>query len=248
MALNIVGTFPILNAKKSQTDEYGFDYITYQYTAKLSQLDSLLPKKDDKFFGISPDIFPAEKDYVVTNTETNLANGGLAEFSIQTTGTRNAIDGNAPKITLIPNSGPLIFGIGIQQPSQFFAADGSVGLGGRGITVQLEFLGEGGADKEAATISTYLFSVMPSIFRGTLMPIPKRLPGGFGDPSKNGIYGSYYGFRCKSVRTERRGGLTLYTLSFEEAGQAFRKAGLEAGGGATANTTIDLIYNFSYFA
>ena len=246
MALNIVGTFPILNAKKSQTDEYGFDYITYQYTAKLSQLDSLLPKKDDKFFGISPDIFPAEKDYVVTNTETNLANGGLAEFAIQTTGTRNAIDGNAPKITLFPNSGPLIFGL--SSVSETIRLDGSVAFSGKGISVQLEFLGEGGADKEASTISTYLFSVMPSIFRGTLMPIPKRLPGAFGDPSKNGVYGSYYGFRCKSVRTERRGGLTLYTLSFEEAGQAFSVSGLEPGGGSTANTTVDLIYNFSYFA
>jgi len=246
MALNIVGTFPILNAKKSQTDEYGFDYVTYQYTAKLSQLDSLLPKKDDKFFGISPDIFPAEKNYVVTNTETNLANGGLAEFVIQTTGTRNAIDGNAPKITLFPNSGPLIFGL--SSVSDTIRLDGSVAFSGKGISVQLEFLGEGGADKEASTISTYLFSVMPSIFRGTLMPIPKRLPGAFGDPSKNGVYGSYYGFRCKSVRTERRGGLTLYTLSFEEAGQAFSVSGLEPGGGSTANTTIDLIYNFSYFA
>jgi len=246
MALNIVGTFPILNAKKSQTDEYGFDYVTYQYTAKLSQLDSLLPKKDDKFFGISPDIFPAEKDYVVTNTETNLANGGLAEFAIQTTGTRNAIDGNAPKITIFPNSGPLIFGL--SSVSETTALDGSVAFSGKGITVQLEFLGEGGADKEASTISTYLFSVMPSIFRGTLMPIPKRLPGAFGDPSKNGVYGSYYGFRCKSVRTERRGGLTLYTLSFEEAGFAYLVEGREPGGGATTNTTIDLIYNFSYFA
>ena len=246
MALNIVGTFPILNAKKSQTDEYGFDYITYQYTAKLSQLDSLLPKKDDKFFGISPDIFPAESEYVVTNTETNLANGGLVEFAIQTTGTRNAIDGNAPKITLFPNSGPLIFGL--SSVSETIRLDGSVAFSGKGISVQLEFLGEGGADKEASTISTYLFSVMPSIFRGTLMPIPKRLPGAFGDPSKNGFYGSYYGFRCKSVRTERRGGLTLYTLSFEEAGQAFSVSGLEPGGGSTANTTVDLIYNFSYFA
>jgi hypothetical protein len=235
MALNIVGTFPILNAKKSQTDEYGFDYVTYQYTSKLSQLDSLLPKKDDKFFGISPDIFPAEKDYVVTNTETNLANGGLAEFAIQTTGTRNAIDGNAPKITLFPNSGPLIFGLSSVSDIRL---DGSVAFSGKGISVQLEFLGEGGADKEASTISTYLFSVMPSIFRGTLMPIPKRLPGAFGDASKDGVWGIYYGFRCKSVRTERRGGLTLYTLSFEEAGFAFDKQG----------TTVDSIYNFSYFA
>jgi len=244
MATSIIGTFPILNAKKSQTDEYGFDYVTYQYTAQLSQLDSLLPKKDDKFFGISPDIFLAAKDYVVTNTENNLANGGLVEFAIQTTGTRNAINGNAPKITLFPNSGPLIFGL----VPEATALDGSFAFGGKGITVQLEFLGEGGADKEATTISTYLFSLMPSIFRGTLMPIPKRLPGGFGDPSKNGVHGTYNGFRCKSVRTERRGGLTLFTLSFEEAGIAFRTQGLEPSGGATANTVVDLLYNFSVFA
>jgi hypothetical protein len=246
MATSILGTFPILNAKKSQTDEFGFDYVTYQYMAKLSQLDSLLPKKDDKFFGIAPDTFPAESEYVVTNTETNLANGGLVEFAIQTTGTRNAIDGNAPKITLFPNSGPLIFGL--SSGSQGVGLDGSIGLSGKGIAVQLQFLGAGGAGNEAATISTYLFSLMPPIFRGTLMPIQARQPSAFGDPSKNGVHGTYNGFRCKSVRTERRGGLTLYTLSFEEAGQAFRTQGLEPGGGATANTTVDLLYNFSVFA
>jgi hypothetical protein len=245
MALNIVGTFPILNAKKSQTDEYGFDYVTYQYTAKLSQLDSLLPKKDDKFFGISPDIFPAEKNYVVTDTETNVANGGLVEFVIQTTGTRNAIDGNAPRITLIPNSGPLIFGLAVGAAG--VNLNGSFAIEGKGITIQLEFLGEGGAVGEAAIIQTYLFSVMPDRFRQAQMPIPKAKPGGFGDPSKNGVYGTYYGFRCKSVRTERRGGLTLYTLIFEEAGFAFQNIGLLPGGGFVEGSRVDALYNIQPF-
>ena len=52
MATNIVGTFPILNRQKSQTDEYGFDYVNYQYTIKTSTLNQYIPKKDDVFNGL----------------------------------------------------------------------------------------------------------------------------------------------------------------------------------------------------
>ena len=51
MATNIVGTFPILNRQKSQTDEYGFDYITYEYTLKTETVDQFRPQKDDFFNG-----------------------------------------------------------------------------------------------------------------------------------------------------------------------------------------------------
>ena len=256
MAISPIGTLPVLNAKKSQTDEYGFDYITYQYTATTAQLASLLPKKDDKFAGISPNTFSAESNYVVTDTETNLANGGLAEFVIQTIGTRNAINQNAPKIALTPNSGPLIFGIGTRPPSAFFPADGGGGIADKGITIQLEFLGEGGAEAEALTIQTYLFSTIPTTFRNTAMPITRR-PGAFAIASARnpssflaqnsfiGIRGFYYGYVCTSVRTERRGGRALYTLVFQEAGyaeQVFDKSNqLDPG-----NTETVQLYNFSY--
>jgi hypothetical protein len=256
MATNIVGTLPILNSKKSQTDEYGFDYITYQYTATTAQLASLLPKKDDKFYGITPNTFSAESNYVVTDTETNLANGGLAQFVIQTTGTRNAINANAPKITLIPNSGPLIFGIGTTSPNLFFKADGSVGIAGRGITIQLEFLGEGGTEAEAQTIQTYLFSVIPTTFRNTAMPITKRA-GSFSIARARpplsflssqtfiGISGFYYGYVCTSVRTERRGGLALYTLIFQEAGFANEINDSSSVLNPEGATTTQL-YNFAF--
>ena len=52
MAISILGTFPILNFKKSQTDEYGFDYVSYQYTIKTSTLADYDIKKDDVFTGI----------------------------------------------------------------------------------------------------------------------------------------------------------------------------------------------------
>ena len=255
MATSTIGTLPILNSKKSQTDEYGFDYITYQYTATTAQLASLLPKKDDKFAGISPNTFLAESNYVVTDTETNLANGGLAQFVIQTTGTRNAIGANAPKISLIPNSGPLIFGIGTRPPTAFFPADGRGALDGKGITIQLEFLGEGGAEAEALTMQTYLFSALPTTFRNTAMPITRR-PGEFAFLSRSdssflplgtftGIRGYYYGYICTSLRTERRGGLALYTLFFNEGGYAELVADksnqLDPG-----NTEIVQLYNFSY--
>ena len=256
MATSTIGTLPVLNSKKSQTDEYGFDYITYQYTATTAQLASLLPKKDDKFFGISPNTFSAESNYVVTDTETNLANGGLAEFVIQTTGTRNAINSNAPKITLIPNSGPLIFGLITAQPNQFFAIDGAIGLDGKGITVQLEFLGEGGAGAEAETISTFLFSEMPTTFRNFTMPQARRSGSfqisyprdSFGFQPANvfiGVRGGYYGYRCVSVRTERRGGLTLYTLNFQEAGYADQVFDKSTAIDPENTETIEL-YNFSY--
>ena len=254
MATSIVGTLPVLNSKKSQTDEYGFDYITYQYTATTAQLASLLPKKDDKFSGIAPNTFSAESNYVVTDTETNLANGGLAEFVIQTIGTRNAINANAPKITLIPNSGPLIFGIGTRPPSVFFPSNGGGALAGKGITIQLEFLGDGGAEAEALTIQTYLFSTIPTTFRNTAMPITRR-PGSFeiarprGSISSLalfiGIRGFYYGYVCISVRTERRGGLTLYTLNFQEAGFAEEVFDKSTAINPENTETIEL-YNFSY--
>ena len=251
-----IGTFPILNSKKSQTDEFSFDYITYQYTAPLSQLTSLLPKKDDKFSGISPNTFSAESNYVVTDTETNLANGGLVEFVIQTTGTRNAINANAPKIALIPNSGPLIFGIGTVQPSEFFPRDGTGALAGKGITVQLEFLGEGGAEAEATNIQTYLFSVMPTIFRGVTMPIArqegyirKSEPRSFDTyllPSVFiGIRGFYSGYRCISMRVERRGGLALYALSFQETGYSEQVFDISNENNPGGTNTVQ-IYNFSF--
>ena len=256
MATSTIGTLPVLNSKKSQTDEYGFDYITYQYTATTAQLASLLPKKDDKFSGIAPNTFSAESNYVVTDTETNLANGGLAEFVIQTIGTRNAINANAPKIALIPNSGPLIFGIGTVQPSEFFPRDGTGALAGKGITVQLEFLGEGGTEAEATNIQTYLFSVMPTIFRGVTMPIArqegyirKSEPRSFNaylPPSDFiGSRGFYFGYRCVSVRTERRGGLTLYTLNFQEAGYSERVFDTSNENNPGSTETVQ-IYNFSY--
>jgi hypothetical protein len=256
MANPILGTFPILNAKKSQTDEYGFDYVTYQYTAPLADLATLLPKKDDKFFGIAPYIFPAESNYVVTDTETNLANGGLAEFVIQAVGTRNAIDENAPKVSLIPESGPLIFGIGTPTPSSFFLGNGASGVDGKGITIQLEFLGEGGAEAEAIILQTFLFSRLPTTFRNTAMPIT-RTPGfikieGTRDISSNlpattfiGISGFYYGYVCTSARTERRGGLALYTLSFREAGYA-EQVSDESSELDPDNVETIQLYNFSY--
>lgn len=256
MAISTIGTFPVFNSKKSQTDEYGFDYITYQYTATTAQLASLLPKKDDKFAGISPNTFSAESNYVVTDTETNLANGGLAEFVIQTTGTRNAINANAPKISLIPNSGPLIFGIGTRPPGAFFPADGGSGIADKGITIQLEFLGEGGAEAESLTIQTYLFSTIPTTFRNTAMPITRR-PGAFAIATARGsssflaqstfigIRGFYYGYMCTSVRTERRGGLALYTLSFQEAGFAELVEDKSSALDPESTETRQL-YNFSY--
>lgn len=255
MSISPVGTLPVLNSKKSQTDEHGFDYITYQYTATIDQLPSLLPKKDDEFVGISPNTFSAESNYVVTDTETNLVDGGLAEFVIQTVGTRNAVNLNAPKISLIANSGPLIFGI-TRTPSAFFLADGSTAIADKGIAIQLEFLGEGGAEAEASTIQTYLFSVIPTTFRNTVMPITRR-PGSFQIPGTRiinsslplntfvGIAGFYYGYVCTSARTERRGRLALYTLVFQEAGFASmtedRSSEFDPGNAVTFE-----LYNFSY--
>ena len=241
MAISTVGTFPILNFKKSQTDEYGFDYVSYQYTIKTSDLAAYNIKKDDVFTGIeswggvsfakSPSYGGAS--YVVDTVENNNINGGLTELTINTVGTKNNIELNPPRVVLL-SGGPLIFGLSGTPPP---TPDGSLfsipstfgyGIAGAGQSVEIKFLANGGAAGQQQTLTTYLTSQMPITFRGISLPAPVRQAGTItfsGEGGGGTITGvcQYYGFVCKTILTEKRGSLLLVTLTFSEAGIATRQ-------------------------
>lgn len=237
MALNIVGTFPILNRQKSQTDEYGFDYITYEYTLKTETVDIYIPKKDDVFDGelktsrlyrgiiASPTV--NESSYVVENVEVTPMNGGLSTLTVQTVGTKNSIESATPKV-FIRQGGPLIFGL---EGSSAIDLNGEKAYAGIGQEIEVKFLALGGSGGENSVYQEYFSRVMPRTFRGSPLPFPKKAPGTYSNvvfnnplpPQSailNGYRINYNGFTCKRVITERRGGLLLASLFFSESGTA----------------------------
>jgi hypothetical protein len=256
MATNIVGTFPILNRQKSQTDEYDFDYITYEYTLKTETVDIYIPKKDDVFNGnvVSSGGYkgiaeiPAvdESSYVVENVEVTPLNGGLSTLTVQVVGTRNPIESATPKV-FIRQGGPLIFGLG---GSSAIDLNGEKAYAGIGQEIEVKFLALGGSGGENSVYQKYFSRVMPREFRGVSLPLPKKDPGTYTSlvsnnplppqPSiLNGYLISYYGFTCKRVITERRGGLLLASLFFSESGNATLYGPSDTGG---RRTTV--IYNY----
>lgn len=234
MATNIVGTFPILNRQKSQTDEYGFDYITYEYTLKTETVDRYTPQKDDVFTGVLSQSYfsfgrtpSTEYLYVVENVEVTPMNGGLSTLTVQTVGTRNSPETATPKV-FIRQGGPLIFGL---LGGRGF--EGSAALSGVGQEIEVKFMEFGGSAGENDVYQKYFTKVMPSSFRGIKLPTPVSQPKFFdytinqgGDPDipgsgyKIGTSGFYNGFVCKRVLTERRGSLLLVSIYFSEAGLA----------------------------
>jgi len=234
MATSILGTFPILNSKKSKTDEYGFDYITYEYTIKTSDLGAYKIKKDDIFTGISTwsgvsfsKIPSSGATYVVDNVETKDLPGGLTSLTVNTVGSQNSAEANTPKVTLL-SGGPLIFGLSGTTPSSNIWG---YGVNGAGQSVEVKFLANGGASGQQTVFTTYYGSVMPATFRGISLPVPASPPTSFSDLIYRGggqegtglpagVDGTYYGFCCKTVLTEKRGSLLLVTLIFSETGKA----------------------------
>lgn len=242
MATSILGTFPILNFRKSQTDEYGFDYVSYQYTIKTSDLAQYNIKKDDVFTGIeswggvffvkSPSYGGAS--YVVESVETKNTPGGLTELMVNTVGSKNSPEASPPRVVLL-SGGPLIFGLSGTPPpptsgNSLFSIPSTFGYGiaGAGQSVEIKFLANGGAAGQQETLTTYLASQMPTTFRGIFLPAPVRKPGRVTSSVDGGgatITGfcQYDGFVCKTILTERRGSLLLVTLTFSEAGFATRQ-------------------------
>jgi len=244
MATNIVGTFPILNSKKSQVDEYGFDYVSYKYTIKTIDLPLYNIKKDDVFTGIeswngisfarSPSV--SGSTYVVDDVQTNNVEGGLTELTVNTVGTKNSIESNPPRVSVL-SGGPLIFGLfGTPVPvweENYYPPEGvnivpiaGYGNAGAGQSVEVKFLANGGTVGQSE-IYENIASLMPTTFRGVALPVPARLPHKFSNVitwENNGILigtaGSYFGFVCKTISTEKRGSLLLVTFTFSEAGFA----------------------------
>lgn len=236
MATSIVGTFPILTFEKSQTDEYGFDYLSYQYTVKTSDMVTYNNiKKDDVFTGIESwtgssfaKNLNASSQYVVDSVETKNTPGGLTELMVNTVGTKISAESNTPKVTLL-SGGPLIFGLSGTAPvstnTSFFIS--GYGVSGAGQSVEVKFLAKGGALGQQEIFTTHFNSVMPATFRGISLPAPVRQPSSFSNVTTDvaggfprGTVGSYYGFICKTILTEKRGSLLMVTLVYSEAGIA----------------------------
>jgi len=252
MATSILGTFPVLNSKKSQTDEYGFDYVNYQYTIKTSDLGFYNIKKDDVFIGIESwgGISFAKSSsygqaYVVESVETNNTEGGLTELTVNTVGSKNSPELNSPRIVLL-SGGPLIFGLSGTPPNPgTVLVPGGIGygVGGAGQSVEVKFLANGGAEGQQEVFTTYFSSLMPTTFRGISLPVPAQQPkpisieisvGG----GKVSLFGYYYGFICKTILTEKRGSLLLVTLTFSEAGIMNRTIA------TPTEVTSSVLYNF----
>ena len=239
MATSIVGTFPILNLKKSQTDEYGFDYVSYVYTIKTSTLSSYNIKKDDIFTsietwrGISWSANPnSSSNYVVDSVESKNTAGGLTELSINTVGSKNSAELNPPKVSII-TAGPLIYGLSGTKPNPAPYYFGSYGTSGNGQSVEIKFIANGGADGQRAILTTFIGTAMPSTFRGIALPAPA------GGNISGAVFTSYYaGFVGKTVLTEKRGSLLLVTVVFSEAGRLSIKSGSGAG------TVFATAYNY----
>lgn len=245
MATSILGTFPILTFKKSQTDEFGFDYLSYQYTIKTSDLALYNIKKDDVFTGIeswtgtsfskSPSSGPT---YVVDSVETNNVAGGLTELVVNTIGSKNIVELNTPRIVLI-SGGPLIFGLSGTRASGSIAG---YGVSGAGQSVEVKFLSNGGIIGQQEVFTTHFASTMPATFRGISLPAPARSAGSFSNETSNvlgklsGIGGQYNGFVCKTILTEKRGSLLLVTLTYSEAGFAYNWPGNDT------NTSVSLYF------
>ena len=228
MAISTVGTFPILNFKKSQTDEYGFDYVSYQFTIETEPLffTYSIPKKDDVFLGYLQKTYIGTVGYVVDTVETNNIDGGLTELTINTIGCKNSIESNPPRVCLLSGC-PIIFGL-LGTPPLIVGAGTSIcgyGIAGAGQSVEVKFLAAGGTLGQVEVFSNNFASLMPAKFRGVSLPVSARLPHTFSNIILSngfmlGISGFYYGFVCKTITTEKRGGLLLATLIFSEAGVA----------------------------
>jgi hypothetical protein len=236
MATSILGTFPILNSKKSQTDEYGFEYISYQYTIKTSDLAAYNIKKDDVFNGIEnwrgsswAGNLNAGSLYVVDTVENQNTAGGLTELTVNTVGSKNFTNPpfvNPSKVNLI-SGGPLIFGLLGTQPS------GSIwgyGVSGAGQSVEVKFLAKGGADGQQEVFTRHFSSSMPNSIGGISLPSPARVRASF---ENGGDSVDYYGFICKNILTEKRGSLLLVTLVFSEAGRSYSWSAQSATGTRT---------------
>jgi len=249
MATTILGTFPILNSKRSHTDEFGFDSVSYQYTVKTSDLSSYNIKKDDVFDGIENwkgvsfvNSSNPGSLYVVDSVEIKNAAGGLTELTVNTTGSKNNASLNSPRIVL-SSSGPLIFGLfGTPSSGKIYG----YGSSGAGQSVEVRFLADGGAKAQQALFATYFASKMPLSFRTLAMPTPATQPHSFSNVFINnevglpsGTSGEYFGFVCKRVSTEKRGSLLLVTLVYSEAGYA-----TNYGITSPATPTQTDIYNF----
>jgi hypothetical protein len=232
MATSILGTFPILNLEKSETDEYGFDYVSYQYTIKTSTIGNYNIKKDDVFDGIetwrglswTKSSNPGSL-YVVDSVQTINVSGGLTELTVNTVGTKNIA--NPPRVSLL-SGGPLIFGLSGTPPSgQIYG----YGTSGAGQSIEVKFLAGGGAAGQQTVFTTHFSSAMPTTLGGAILPAPARSPGAFNNITygigtsgtfREGVGGEYYGFVCKTILTEKRGSLLLVTLIFSETGYAYR--------------------------
>lgn len=250
MASEIIGTYPITQSVNSYFNEYGIQFVDYNFTIKSTDASQYIPKQGDAFAGVgvsNPVGISNSKSsvYRVTKVSTSNLFGGLTQVQVNTAGTQNIE--SPPIVSTLPNY-PLIFGL--KTNSSNAAPTTGYGSPNKGLGIMLAFID---AIENESNIFTSLVE-MPSIFRGVALPVPAKAPFASSytienSPGQNagstGYSIMYSGFIRKEITFQRIGGVTLFKLIFAESGSYYvSTCPAFAPGQAVANCSTVQVYNF----
>jgi len=244
--LNIIGTYPIINKQISSIDDNGVETLSYIFTVKTEDAYRYIPSKDDVYYGPTGASTPSGaqtfssslsldvSSYLVTSVSVDNLNGGLTQIIVNTAGSRNVQ--TPPKIRLLPNY-PLIFGLKgvtgdvVLNPSWPYSYVGNGGAR-RGFGVMMTFITKNTITDESQIYLSYSNKLMPSVFRGTILPVPQLAPfsynsRNYGDgsigqnSSSSSIQSTYRGFICGETTYTKVGGVIVFQLIYREMGSAY---------------------------
>lgn len=224
MASTIIGKFPITQSVNSYSDEYGIQFVDYNFTIESKDAAKYIPKQGDAFDGIggvaNQNVITSgnRSKYLVTRVSADNLSGGLMRVQVNTAGTQNTQ--SPPIISTLPNY-PLIFGLKTTA-NQYTPAFG-YGSSNSGIGIMLSFIDS--IENETNIFANFIY--LPSIFRGVSVPVPasppfyksasaEKLPGE--NAGSTGFDIVYHGFIRKEITFQRIGGVSLFKLIFAESG------------------------------
>jgi len=227
MASTIIGKFPITQSVNSYSDEYGIQFVDYNFTIESKDAAKYIPKQGDAFDGIggvaNQNVITSgnRSKYLVTRVSADNLAGGLMRVQVNTAGTQNTQ--SPPIVSTLPNY-PLIFGLktrSSQSTPQF-----GYGSPNRGLGIVISFIDS--IDNETDIFTN--FTEMPTVFRGITLPIPAKSPFGYSESTENapgqnggstGYQILYSGYVRKEIQFQRIGGVTLFKIIFAESGSYY---------------------------
>lgn len=249
MASTIIGKYPITQSVNSYFNEYGIQFVDYNFTIKSTDASQYIPKQGDAFAGVGVEnpitIATTNKSkYLVTQVNAKNLSGGLMEIQVNTAGTQNIE--SPPIVSTLPNY-PLIFGLktkSSQSTPQF-----GYGSPNRGLGIMISFIDS--IDNEADIFTN--FTEMPTVFRGVTLPIPAKSPFANSGSTENipgqnagstGYHILYSGYVRKEMQFQRVGGVTLFKIIFAESGSYYvTSCPSFAPGQSSANCSTVQVYN-----